>query len=251
MAKLDRENDLHLTQLSIGSQIFVPPSASAAANPAALMTPRALTLHDAAPIFAEIARYGYTSLQQVGGGVRIASADGVSAMTLTGSGWQFVEDLNRSAFDAALEKMSVSIRAFLSRLPGALLLPQTVDLQATWENLGQAADEHIEHRFLTAQARQVVEGVPGCEFVGGGVRLHIQRPWASDTPQGFFVLQGGQADQIDVRLEPLFADRSKLFLQVTGVFGPPTSDLNQVTAGTQFVHQVLWNHVAANIQMEV
>jgi hypothetical protein len=250
MAKLNRDHDLHLTQLTVSAPIFVAPVATAATSPAALMAQRAITLKDASSIFGDIARYGFSSLQQVPGGVRIASADGVSVLALTGTGWQFVEDLKRSAFDPALEKLSVAIGAFLERLPGAIMVQRTVALEATWENLGQSADEYVQGRFLKDQARQVVGDVPGFAFEGGGVRLRLTRPWTTNAPPGFVVVGGGGVDALDVHIEPLYVDKAKLFIQVSGGFGPPTPDLAQVTEAARFVHEVLWDQVAGNIQME-
>ena len=249
---LNRENNLHLTRLTVAASIFSPPTSASAAGPMAILAPKALLPRDASAIYAEVARFGFTSLQTVPGGVQIASEDGVSVLALTGTGWQFTEDLSQSGgFEPAISKIDVAIRAFLEKLPpNTVMLNQTVDLQATWENLGAQADEHIENRFLKPQARKIVSDIENLEFNGAGLRLNLTRP-IGDLPPGVQPLPGGppMVETFDVRVEPYFADKSKLFLEVTGVLAP-TQDLSRVIQGARFVEKVLWEHVAGNIAME-
>jgi hypothetical protein len=106
----------------VTTPIFSPPTAASAAGPLALMRPNALSPRDASAIYAEVARFGFGSMQGVPGGVQLASADGVSVLTLTGTGWQFMEDLTRSAFPVAVSKLSVAIRTFLQKLPPNTLM---------------------------------------------------------------------------------------------------------------------------------
>src|SRR5215470_15534257 len=113
MARLNKD-DLHLTTLTATATIVSPPPAptpGAAIN----LAPRALSARDASEIYAEVSRYGFSSFQMVPGGVQMASGDGVSTLALGGTGWQFGEDLSRSVFEHAADKLSVAIGLFMQK----------------------------------------------------------------------------------------------------------------------------------------
>lgn len=250
MAGLKRD-DLHLTQLSAAAAIVsppAPPSPGATIN----LAPQALSARDASAIYADVARYGFSSFQMVPGGVQMASADGITTLALTGTGWQFAEDLTRSVFEQAADKLAVAIELFMGKLPaGTLTFNQVVDLHAVWDNIGESADKYIAQRFLQPQAEEVVAGLPGgLTFNGGAIRLGLVRPIETPLPPGVSV-PGTMAavDSVDVRIEPLYADKSKLYLQVTGNF-TPTDNIRVVFERVQFVKRVLWDHVASNIALE-
>lgn len=245
------KDDLRFTRLAAQATLL-PNLAGGAATQQALV-PQALSPQAASAIYGEIARYGYASFRIIPGGAEIAAPDGSSVIQLTGSAWSFVHDLNQSAFQVAIDKLDVTIKAFMARMPrGTRYFGTVIDLQAVWENLdGRSADAYVESRFLKDQSRQMVADFPGnLEFNGGGVRLNLVGPGDVEMPADIgFAGPGRPLDSFDVRIEPLFADKNKLYLQVTGVFGTPTGDVTVVTRRAQLVHDMLWRHLADNILM--
>jgi len=248
------QDDLRLTHLSVQAAVFSPPPASA--TPGQVLTPLALSPRDAAAIYGEIARFGFNSFQTIPGGVQIGSVDGISTLTLTGSGWSFTEDLSRSVFEHAADKLGVTIGLFIDRLPpSSVLMSQLVDLHATWGGLPQAADDYVASRFLKVQAAQVVSDLPGLNYVGGGVRLSLTRDAQEPLPLGIQVENidpklPKPADSIDIRIEPFFLDKTKLFVEVTGTFPPTGLEVGTVSRRVAFVRSVLWDHLAGNIALE-
>jgi hypothetical protein len=211
-----------------------------------------LSPRDAAAIYGEIARFGFASFQLVPGGAQFASADGISVLTLTGGAWNFQEDLSRSVFEQAVDKMEVSVGLLMDKLPPrSLMVQHHVDLHATWAlSDRQDAAAYVMNRFLRPEARRVADEMPGLEFNGGGIRLTFLRPHPQPLPGGITVTGGGApADAVDVTIEPLYADKTKLFLRATGTF-LSTDKASDVTASVKFVRGLLWENLASSIRLD-
>jgi len=252
---MDKE-DLHLTNLSAGAQLIQQPRL-VGSGVQMMVTGEALSPRDASTIYAEVARFGYTGFSMIPGGAQIASANGATLVALTGSGWQFIQDLSRSAgFEPAIDQMDVTIRAFMSKFPGARLAGHSVELTARWDNVDTgSADRYIAGRFLKDEVGRVAE-FDDLSYEGTGLRLHFTRRSRDEVPGNVQILgPTGQPqpplDQFDIRIEPLFNDRSKVFLQVTGIFGVPSDDLKLVTARARDVYDLLYNRFADKMTMEV
>jgi hypothetical protein len=243
------KEDLRFTRLA--AQASILPNL-AALGPRGL-TPQALLPKDASDIYGQIARYGYANFRIIPGGAEINSGDGIAVVQLTGSAWSFVHDLSNSAFDVAVEKMAVTIEHFMGRMPrGTRMLGHVIDLQAVWDNVdGGDASQWMERRFLKDQARQVAAMPEGFEFNGAGLRLNLQKDIDIQIPLDVHI--SGPAtpkDSFDLRIEPLFAERTKLYLQVTGMWGIPFEETALVTGRARLVRDMLWTHLAGNILME-
>jgi len=247
------KDDLHLTRLASSATIVTPPPAPATPGGPINLAARALSARDSSAIYGEIARYGFSSFQMVPGGAQMASGDGVTTLTLTGTGWGFVEDLSRSVFEQAADKLAVSVGLLVQSLPeGTFMFNHLVDLHAVWDNIGESTDSYISKRFLQPQAEQVVTGLPGgLVFNGGAIRLGLARPSDTSLPPGVSIAGGSATpmDSVDVRIEPFYADKSKLYLQVTGTF-ILTTDPRALSERLQFVRSILWDHVAGNMTLE-
>ncbi len=250
---MNRDN-LHLTQLGalavLQQQLRIVGSGTQVVAQAQALSPR-----DASMIYGEVARYGYSGFNMIPGGAQIASGDGVTTAVLTGSGWQFVQDLTRSpGWEPVVDKMGVTIEQFMSKFPGAYFHTHIIDLQAVWEHVdGDSGDQYLASRFLKREA-QTIGAFEGFDYQGAGLRLCLMRPSDVPLPAGMTVIgapASGPTDQFDVRIEPFFADRTKLWLQVVGQFRVPTTDVRLVTSRARTVHNLLWNQLADKITMEV
>lgn len=243
---LDREK-LRLTFLNVQVSLLSPPQGP-------VITPAALAAKDVSAIYGELARYGFANFQLVPGGAQMATADGVSVLTLTGAALAFQEDLGRSAFQLAVDRLGVAISHFGQKLPaGTIMLNQAVDLQAQWDGSGIKADEFVAQLYLKDAVRKLGQEIPDLEYQGSGVRITLNRPAAAPQPPGVTVtaLPGAPAglkDAFDVRIEPLFADRAKLFLQVVGMFAV-TGDMNTVVPRIEEVRRLLYDTVAPKIAL--
>ncbi len=250
MAGLSREG-LRFSRLTIQTQILQPTLVQSVVLPGQVpQPPQALTSDSVARIYAGIAKHGFTSMQQVPGGAQMATGDGVSVVLVTANSFQFSEDLTRSAWQQALERLSVTVEVYAHEVaPQSFILQEVVDLQGIWENLGQGADAYIAHRFLKPGVEKLVEDF-GFSYNGGAIRLNLVRPVTASVPPGLTVIgPQGIHDALDVRLEPLFMDKSKLFIQVTATF-TPTQDMKEIAKRAEIVHEVTWNRLARNIALE-
>jgi hypothetical protein len=150
--------------------------------------------------------------------------------------------------DSALHKLaSASDALFRELAPRSAILQQAVDLQAVWDGLSQPADEFVASRFLNVGASKLVDDI-GFTFAGAGIRLSVYRPVMGSLPAGVFMLGGEARDTVDVRLEPLFVDKSKLFLQVTGIFAP-TDDFKEIAKRAKVIRDVAWDKIARNLEL--
>jgi hypothetical protein len=214
------------------------------------MVPPAITAQAAGAIYGKVARYGFSSFQMVQGGAQLASADGSSILTLLGTGWQFAEDLSRSAFAVAQDKLSVALTEYIAALPkGARFVGQSVEMAGLWENLGGPADAYVTGRFVKDQAPKLVEGLGDLEFQAAGIRLNLTRPAPETVPPGM-VFAGPPVDVVDVRVEPFLSDKSKLWLQVNGIFPVPVDTVGAVTDRIAMVRKILWDDLADRLALD-
>jgi hypothetical protein len=212
-----------------------------------IQAPQGFSAQAVARIYGEVAQHGLTSLQQVPGGAQASTPDGISTLVVTASTFQYVEDLTRSSIGNALDHLGPLVEAYWRELtPGAVLLAQAVDLQGVWEGIGESAVDFITHRFLRPAALRLVDDL-GYEFKGGAIRLALSRPSQGALPPGIgVVVLQGPVETIDMRIEPLFTDPTRLFLQVTGAF-PPTVDQREIARRADMIYQVTWDRLARNI----
>ncbi len=247
MSPLNRDG-LRFTRLTVQAQVLQQPSLAAPLIPGqVIQAPQTLSAQSIARIYGEVAQYGLTSLQQVPGGAQVSTPDGISTLVVAATTLQYIEDLMRSSIGSAMERLGPVVEAYWHEItPGAVILAQLVDLQSVWDGAGENAVDFIRHRFLRPTAERVVDEL-GFEFKGGAVRLAIARPSQEPLPPGVGVI-GVQTpvEAIDVRIEPLFTDTTKLFLQVTGQF-PPTVDHREVARRTQMTYDIAWDRIARNI----
>jgi hypothetical protein len=240
---LDREK-LLLTFLGVQASLLSPPQGH-------LIAPAALGAKDVSTIYGELARYGFANFQLVPGGGQMATADGVSVLTLTGAAMAFQEDLSRSAFPLATDRLGVAMTHFREKLPeGTLMMTLSVDLQAQWEGSGIRSDEFVSQIYLKDAVRRLGQEIPNLEYQGSGVRITLNRPAEAPLPPGVTMeaVPGGLRDAFDIRIEPLFADKTKLFLQVVGMFAV-TSDMKSVVPRIQEVQRLLYDTVAPKIAL--
>lgn len=241
-----RLDDLRSTRLGVAGAVYTMPSAPPPGRPLVL-TPKALAPEDASRIYAGIARFGFTGLQIIPGGARMVSENNVTQLSVTGTGWEFVEDLSSSTYELATDKLGVVVSLLKDMLPNSsLLASQTVDLQAHWTNLkGQRADDYIASRFLKPEVSRLGDNMSGLEFNGGAIRLNFLRDSPVQLPPGVNLVAGSGApkDSIDVRIEPFYQDKGELFLQVVGTFAL-TNEFRLATERVDLVRGVLWNSVA-------
>src|SRR5260221_9982010 len=135
-----------------------------------------------ARIYGELAAIGYASLRQVPGGAQMSSADGSMTLQVTGTGFQFSENLRVTGIVPAIERLERAIESFFNSLsPDTSVAGQTVDLQGVWDNLGQQADEYMNRRFLTAEAPRLVDYLR-ITFNGGAVHLSLVRAAVASLP---------------------------------------------------------------------
>jgi hypothetical protein len=238
--RLDKDRlRLHriVVQCSLGYPI------TSASSPAA---PPALPPKAAAAIFGELTRYDFSRFTQVQGGAEFSSADGKTALSLTGMGWQFAEDLDGSVITHAVEKMAVAVRHFVDNLPpGVLMVNQITDLVALWDFGGPSTD-YIARRFLSQEALRLPATLTDLEFNGGAIRLNFTRPAQTTGPQ---IAGVNQIEEFDVRIEPYFQDKSKIFLQVVGIFPVPTRAVSEVERRVNEVVDLLLRRVADSIAL--
>jgi len=249
VAGLKRDN-LHFSRLSVQAQIQQPPSIpSGPLLPGQVpLAPLSLTTEAIARMFAALAPLGIGSMQLIAGGAELASPDAVTDLIVTANAFQFTEDVSRSSMDSALHKLSSAVDALFHELaPSSAILQQAVDLQAVWDGLSQPADDFVASRFVNHGATKVVDDI-GFTFTGAGIRLSVYRPVIGGLPPGVSMLGGEARDSLDVRLEPLFVDKSKLFLQVTGVFAP-TDQYKEVAKRAHLVRDVAWDKIARNLEL--
>jgi len=249
MAGLKRDN-LRFSRLSVQAQIQQPPSIpSGPLLPGQVpLAPLSLSTEAIARIFAALAPLGMSSMQMIAGGALLASPDGITNVIATANALQFTEDVSRSNMDSARHKLGSAADALFHELaPRSAILQQAVDLQAVWDGLGQPADEFVASRFLNPGASKLVDDI-GFTFAGAGIRLSVYRPVIGPLPAGVSMLGGEARDSLDIRLEPLFVDKSKLFVQVTGVFAP-TDDFKEVAKRVQLVQDVAWDKIARNLEL--
>ena len=246
------KEDLHLTRLAAQAQLVQQPRIIGGGTPM-VVADQALSPRDASMIYGEVARFGYSGFTMIPGGAQMASADNMTIIQLTGSGWQFVQDLTRTAFQPALERLGVTIEHFMSKFPGASFAGHQIDLQATWDNVeGGRGDEYLARRFLRSEATRLGD-FEGFTNLGSGVRAKATKPSDVPMPPGLQLIGPMQdpIDQFDIRLEPLYGNPSQLWLQVVGTFILPTADTRLVTSRAQLVHGLLWDQLADKITMEV
>jgi hypothetical protein len=237
---------LRLTRLAVQAALFAPPTGP-------VIAPQAIGAKDASAIYAELARYGFAAFQLVPGGAQMASADGVSVLTVTGAGWTYQEDLGRSEFELALDKLDVAINEFVEKLPrGTMMVNQIIDLQGHWETGGAGADELISQIYLKDAVSHLATQLEGLDYQGSGIRVNLTRPAAAPFPGGVQITSPDgpvePKDSFDVRVEPLFVDKTKLFLQVVGIFAT-TSDLKAGNERIRYIRQLLWDKVASKIAL--
>lgn len=248
MAGLKRDN-LHFSRLAIQAQIQQPPTIpSGPLLPGQVpLAPLSLVTDACARIYAVLASVGITSMASVPGGVELASPDSITNVVTTANELQLTEDVSRSSIDSAIHKLGSTVDALFHELaPGSVILQQFVDLQAVWDGLGQPADEFVSSKFVHPKAAKLVEDL-GFTFLGAGIRLSVIRPVIGRLPAG--VISFGEArDGLDVRVEPLFVDKTKLFLQVTGLF-PATDDPKEIVKRVTLVHDVTWDKIARNLEL--
>jgi hypothetical protein len=239
---------LRLTMLGVQATILAPPRGP-------VVEPQALSPKDASAIYAELARYGFASLQLVPGGAQMATGDRISVLTVTGVGWGYQEDLNRSSFELAISKLDVATKHYVDKLsPGSMMLQQMVDLQSQWDLESTTADVLIAQIYLKDSVRNLADHIPGLAYQGSGIRVNMTRAAAAPVPPGVQMTGAtGQpinaVDAFDVRVEPLFVDKTKLFLHVVGTFAP-TSDLKATMGRLRYVHKLLTEEVATNIALK-
>jgi hypothetical protein len=250
------KDDLHLTQLTAQAQLLHQPRV-AGSGTQIVLTGQALSARDASAIYGEVARFGYTGFTMIPGGAQIASADGATVVQLTGAGWSFAQDLTRiGGIEPAVDRLGVTIEQFMSKFPGASFAGHTVDLQARWDHVDQGrSDRYIAQRFLTQDGTRMGD-FEGFTPEGGGLRLHFVRASTIPLLPGVQVWSpAGQQieplEEFDARIETFYADKSKLFLEVTGLFAVPAVDISLVTSRARLVHELLWNQLADKITMEV
>lgn len=238
-----RKDDLRLSRLVTTSSLLpslVPPSPP---------IPQAISAQAAGAIYGKVARYGFSSFQMVQGGAQLAAGDGSSVLTLLGTGWQFMEDLTRSAFAVALDKLGVGLEEFVTWLPkGSRFIGHSVEIAGLWENLGGAADRYVASRFVKDQAAQLAQDLREFEFQGSGIRLNLTRQSQDPVPAGV-AFAAPPFDVLDVRVEPYFNDKSKLWLQVNAVFPVPVDTVSAVTARIAMVRDVLWVDLADRLAL--
>src|SRR5438046_9542787 len=161
------KDKLRLTLLGVQAALFAPPRGP-------VMEPQALSAKDASMIYAELARYGFAAFQLVPGGAQMATGDRVSALTVTGAGWTYQEDLSRSSFEPALDKLDVAIKNFVEKLvPGTMMVQQVVDLQGHWETDGVPADQLIAQIYLKDAVHRLADVPSGLVYAGSGVRSNL------------------------------------------------------------------------------
>ncbi len=249
MAGLKRDN-LRFSRLGVQAQIQQPPTIPTGPllPGQVLLPPLALSTEASARIYSALAPLGITSMQSVGGGVELASPDGITSVTATANELQFAEDVSRSSIDSARHKLGSSVEALFKELaPRSVILQQAVDLQGVWEGLGVAADQFVLSRFLNPDATRLVDDI-GYTFIGAGIRLTVTGPVMGQMPPGVVMLGGEARDSIDVRVEPLFVDKTKLFLQLTGLF-PATDDHKEIVKRVNLVHNLAWDKIARNLEL--
>ena len=243
------KDDLHLSRLTVQAQLLqVTPAQSGLLPGQVPQAPQGLSPEAVARMYAELVKHGYVSLQQVPGGAQMASGDGASVLIATANVFQFVEDLTRSAWQVVVDKLAFTVERYSHEVaPGALIVAQIVDLHAVWDNLGRSADEYVSQRFLKPGVEKLVEDF-GYEFNGSGVRLNLVKDVAPDLPPGVGA-SGPIRDSVDVRIEPLLTDKTKLFVQVTGTFAP-TRDMREIGKRVSLVHEMTWDRLARSIALE-
>jgi hypothetical protein len=241
---------LRFTRIDVRGQVIQPPSIPQVLLPGQVpQVPQVLAAQVIARIYGEVAKYGFASLQEVPGGALIGSADGFTTLLLTASFFHFGEDISKSSFGPSVEKLGITMEVFFRQLaPGTAVVGHVVDLQAVWDDLGEQADALIERRFLKPAASKLVAEI-GLAYNGGAIRLSLARPVTGGLPAGFMVLGPAAQESIDIRIEPLFADKSKLFLHFTGSFAP-TTDPKELARRAKFVHDLAWDRLARNLTVE-
>lgn len=247
MSPLNRDG-LRFTRLTVQAQILQQPALAAPLVPGqVIQAPQTLSAQAIARIYGEVAQFGFTSLNQVPGGAQAATPDGISTVVVAAGVLQYVEDLTRSSIRIAIDRLGPVVDAYWKELtPGAVVLAEAVDLQGVWEGAGESAPDFIRRRFLKPAAERIVDDL-GFELNGGAIRLAIVRPSPTALPPGIgLVGPQGPVEAIDVRIEPLFTDLSKLFLQVTGQY-PPSSDHREIARRTEMTYEIAWERVARNI----
>lgn len=240
MNRLDKDR-LRLHRIAVQCSLGYP--ITSAASPSA---PPALPPKAAAAIFGELTRYDFSRFTQVQGGAEFSSADGKTALSLTGMGWQFAEDLGGSVITHAVEKMAVAIKHFIDTLPrGVLMVNQVTDLVALWDFGGPSVD-YIAKRFLSEEALRLPSALSDLEFNGGAVRLNFIQPAPTAGPQ---IVGVNEIEEFDVRIEPYLQDKSKIFLQVVGIFPVPTREVSEVERRVNEVVDLLLRRVADSIAL--
>ncbi len=245
MAKPDREN-LRLHTLVAQAQIayqLKPGQQPATAPPA-------LPIKAASAIFGELARFGFSTFQQVPGGAQIVSTDGKTNVIITATNWAFQQAMvGSSGFRPALDQLSVILRELLPRLElGAWIVNQSVDISATWP-LGASAEQFVIDRFLTKSAVDLAQSLD-LTFNGGAVRLNLGRDSPVPVPPGLESVVAKAIEEFDVRIEPFFQDKSQLWLQVTGRMAVPTHDVQVMSARVEYAHRLLWEEIPRRLTFE-
>jgi hypothetical protein len=244
------QDDLRLIRLAVAAAIVSLPSPAPPGQTPSL-TPPALSPEDAAKIYTAVARYGFSNFQMIPGGVRMISDGNLTQLTVTGTGWSFAEDLSRSVFEHARDKLGVIIGQLKEILPSqSLMLNLVVDLHALWSNIGEQADIYIANRFLKPEAERLANSLPALQYNGGAIRLNLVRESTLELPPGVTLsATGSPKDSVDVRIEPLYQDKSQLFIQVAGTF-VPTNQFERVVEQVDFVRDLLWKHVARSLTFD-
>ena len=243
MAKPDREN-MRLHSLVAQGQI------AHVLHPGQVPTPQALPVKAASAIFGELARFGFSTFQQVPGGAQLISTDGKTNVIITASGWAFQQTMAGSpGFRPAVDQLGVILRELLVKLdPPVWVVNQTVDISANWP-LGSSAERYIIDRYLTKAAVDLAESLD-LTFNGGAVRLNMGRDSPVPIPPGLENAVAKAIEEFDIRIEPFFQDKSHLWLQVTGRMAVPTNDVQVMTGRLEYAHRLLWEEIPRRLSFE-
>jgi len=206
--------------------------------------PQALTAEAAGAIYGRVARFGFSSFQMVPGGAVLATAEGTSILTLTGTGWQLQENLEKTAFRLVLDKQTVALEQYLAGFPGVRMVGHTVEVAGLWDGVTPNPTDYIASRFLKDQASALVTDMRGLTYNGGSIRLSLFKESEDPLPPGIQFGVEAPRDTFDIRIEPFFGDKSKMWVQVNAIYPVPTDSVQVIERRTALARDILWDDLA-------